>query len=89
MRPGANASMMRGASIGIKWEANATVRRTESRGGGQGNEGEGGEDGDEDDEGEDDDKDGDNGVDDYQCDDTAAVVKTRRIRHGDDTRTIA
>ena len=50
--------------------------------------------GDKEGEGEDNDKDGDNGVDNNQCDDMAAVAKTRRIRHGnddngDDTRTMA
>lgn len=50
--------------------------------------------GDKEGEGEDNDKDGDNGVDNNQCDDMAAVAKTRRIRHGNDddgdnTRTMA
>ena len=50
--------------------------------------------GDNEGEGEDNDKDGDNGVDNNQCDDMAAVAKTRRIQHGndddgDDTRTMA
>ena len=31
------------ASVGLKWEANATIRQTEGRGGGYSNEGDGGE----------------------------------------------